>query len=210
MKNNLKFISRIVVLHIFTYILSAITFTIIFDYNELYRTGITAYYMKDYGSVNIIAGPFIQLFRGILYGVVLLVTKNSFINEKYSWLKLWIVMLILGLLNPLTISPGSVMGMVYTQLSLEFHMKTAIEAATQSLLFAAMVTKPSCFEVKVSVSSKVLLPLTILSVAGLFISIGVLLLSLAKYITIGAEDLLVYAIILFSYLFIMQIAKRLE
>lgn len=210
MKNNLKFISRVVVIHIITYILCAITFTIVFDYSELYRTGITAYYMKDYGSVSIIVGPFIQLIRGILYAVVLLLTKNSFIDNKYSWLKLWIVMLILGLLNPLTISPSSVMGMVYTQLSLEFHLKTAIEVAAQSLLFAAIVTKPSFFESKVSIAPKVLLSIIILSVIGIFISIGVLLLSLTKCITIGAEDLLIYVIIFFSYIFIMQISKRLE
>ncbi|MDD4296458.1 MAG: hypothetical protein PHC69_05805 [Ruminiclostridium sp.] len=207
MKNNLKLISRITAIHIFTYIISAITFAIVFDYNELFRKGITAYYMKDYGSVKIIAGPIIQLFRGVLYGVVLLLTKDSFINKKYGYLKLWMVMLILGLLNPLTISPGSIMGMVYTQLSLEFHLKSVIEAAVQSLLFAAIVTKSNFFEKKVSVAPRLALLLTILSGVILFISIVVLVLSLTKCITTGAEDLLVYAIILFIYLFIITSCK---
>ncbi len=201
MENNLKFINRITAIHIFTYIISAIIFAIVFDHSELFRKGITSYYMKDYGSVSIITGPFIQLLRGILYGVVLLLTKNSFINRKYGYLKLWIVMLILGLFNPLTISPGSIMGMVYTQLSLEFHIKTAIEVAVQSLLFAVMVAKPSCFKMKVTLAPKVVFALTILLALGLFISIGILVLSLTKYITIGGEDLLVYAVILFSSLF---------
>lgn len=210
MKDNLRFISRITVIHIFTYIICAITFSIVFDYHELFGKGITAYYMKDYGSVNIIAGPIIQLFRGILYGVFLLLIRNSIINKTYGCIKLWIMILILGLFNPLTISPGSIMGMVYTQLSLEFHIKSVIEAATQSLLFAAMVTKSSCFEEKDSVAPKLVLLLTILSVLVLFISIIALVLSLTKCIIIGGEDLLVYAIILFGYLFIIQLAKILN
>lgn len=210
MKNSVKFISRITAIHVFTYIISAIIFATGFEYSELFRKGIASYYMKSYGSVSIIAGPFIQLFRGVLYGVVLLLTKDSFIDKKHSFLKLWIVMLILGLFNPLTISPGSVMGMAYTQLSLEFHLKTAIEVAAQSLFFVVIVTKPSGFEEKVSIAPKIVLLLTTLSAVGLFISIGILLLSLTKFITLGIEDLLVYAIILFGYSFIRLIAKRLK
>lgn len=66
MEKNLKFISKITAIHIFTYIICAIIFAIVFDYSELFRKGNVSYYMKDYGSVNIIAGPFIQLFRGII------------------------------------------------------------------------------------------------------------------------------------------------
>lgn len=140
--NNIKFIARVTFIHVITYILCGVFFSVIFDYSALFTTGNISYYMKPVEGFSVAIGPLVQVGRGLLFGIALLLIKDSFIENKYGWLKLWFTTFILGIINTPAPSPLSIEGLVYTKLPLYFHLQIAPEILLQTLLFSYFVAKP--------------------------------------------------------------------
>lgn len=140
--NNIKFIARVTFIHVITYILCGVFFSVIFDYSALFTTGNISYYMKPVEGFSVAIGPLVQVGRGLLFGIALLLIKDSFIEKKYGWLKLWFITFILGIINTPAPSPLSIEGLVYTKLPLYFHLQIAPEILLQTLLFSYFVAKP--------------------------------------------------------------------
>ncbi|ULQ58518.1 hypothetical protein K7I13_08000 [Brucepastera parasyntrophica] len=142
MKENFKFVLRVTVIHIVTYILCGMVFSLVFNYKELFQLGNAEYFMRPFDSISSLIGPVIQIVRGLLFGLVLLRLKESVIETKRGWLKLWAIIVVIGIIN--TPGPGfsSIEGIVYTQLPLEIHIKGAPEILVQTLLFSCLVANP--------------------------------------------------------------------
>lgn len=143
MNNNLRFILKTTGIHILTYILCGIIFSTIFSYNSLFSINGVEGFMKGVGGVSTLLGPLVQVIRGILFGVVLLLFKDTFMGKKYGWLKLWAILSIIGIINTPAPAPFSIEGIVYTKLPLEFHLKVAPEILIQTLLFSYLLAKPA-------------------------------------------------------------------
>lgn len=140
MKENLKFIWKATAAHFATYLVCGLVFANLFDYQNLFELDNVKYFMKDaYGNSSLI-GPFVQIIRGILIGAVLLILKDNVLQKKHSWLYLWILFAGLGIICTPAAAPASIEGLVYSQLPLEFHLKTAPELLVQTLLFSLWVT----------------------------------------------------------------------
>lgn len=143
MNNNIKFILKTTGIHIFTYITCGIFFSVLFNYQSLFTMEGVEGFMKEVGGTSTLLGPLIQVARGILFGIVLLLFKDSFMNKKYGWLRLWAILSIIGIINTPGPSPSSIEGIVYTNIPLEFHLKGAPEIFIQTLLFSYLLAKPS-------------------------------------------------------------------
>lgn len=143
MNNNIKFILKTTGVHILTYILCGIIFSTIFNYDDFFAMDKVNNFMKEVGGSSTLLGPLVQVIRGLLFGVVLLLFKDTFIGKKYGWLKLWAVLSIIGIINTPAPAPFSIEGIVYTTLPLEFHLKGAPEILIQTLLFSYLLAKPS-------------------------------------------------------------------
>ncbi|KXA13234.1 hypothetical protein [Clostridium perfringens] len=83
MNNNLRFILKTTGIHILTYILCGIIFSTIFSYDRLFAMNGGDGFMKDVGGSSTLLGPLVQVIRGILFGVVLLLFKDTFMGKKY-------------------------------------------------------------------------------------------------------------------------------
>ena len=142
MKENTKFILRVTCIHVATYILCGIIFSVLFNYNELFQLGNTKYFMRPLDSASSLLGPVFQIARGILFGFVLLLFKESVIETKRGWLKLWAIIAVIGIFNTPGPAPGSIEGIIYTQLPMELHIKGAPEILAQTLLFSYFVATP--------------------------------------------------------------------
>ena len=103
MNNNLRFILKTTGVHILTYILCGIIFSTIFSYHSLFTMDGVDGFMKEVGGSSTLLGPLVQVIRGILFGVVLLLFKDTLIGKKYGWLKLWAILSIIGIINSLYI-----------------------------------------------------------------------------------------------------------
>ena len=143
MNNNLKFILKATGIHILTYILCGIIFSVVFNYNSLFTMDGVNGFMRQIGGLSTLLGPLVQVILGILFGAVLLLFKDTFIGKKYGWLKLWAILSIIGIINTPGPAPFSIEGIVYTKLPLEFHLKGAPEILIQTLLFSYLLAKPS-------------------------------------------------------------------
>lgn len=135
MKANSKFVTRIMMIHVFTYLMCGIIFSALFHYDALYQQAIVKYFMWPVGSSSSLIGPAFQIVRGLLFGVILLFLK-SVMQEKGGWFKLWIIIAGIGIINTSGPAPCSIEGLIYTQLPLEFHLKAAPEILVQTLLFS--------------------------------------------------------------------------
>lgn len=142
MNNNLRFILKTTGIHILTYILCGIIFSALFDYHSLFAMDGVDGFMKEVGGTSTLLGPLVQVIRGILFGVALLLFKDSFMGKKYGWLKLWAILSIIGIINTPGPAPFSIEGIIYTKLPLEFHLKGAPEILIQTLLFSYLLAKP--------------------------------------------------------------------
>ncbi len=84
-----------------------------------------------------------QIIRGMLYGIVLLLIRDSFLNKKLAWLRLWAIVTILCLFNTSSPAPGSIEGFIYLTPSNEpliFRLGGMLEILMQTLLFSVMIT----------------------------------------------------------------------
>ena len=57
--------------------------------------------------------PVFQIFRGILLGIVLLIIKDAVIDTNFGFLKLFLILAIMGLFNVYKPAPDSIEGFIY-------------------------------------------------------------------------------------------------
>ena len=143
MNDNFKFVLKATGLHLLTYVVCGIIFSVLFDYHSLFTMEGVKDFMKEVGGTSTHIGPWVNVLRGILFGLALLLFKDSFIGQKFGWLKLWGILSIIGIINTPGPAPFSIEGVVYTKLPLKFHLLGAPEILLQTLMFSYLVAKPS-------------------------------------------------------------------
>lgn len=174
MKKTMEFILKVTTAHFVTYLVCGLLFSPLFNYETLFELGSAKYFMRDFHSNAILIGPFVQIFRGLLLGFILLILKDNVLRGKGAWLRLWIIFVGLGVICTPGAAPFSIEGVVYSQLPLEFHLKMAPEVLVQTLLFSLWVT--SSFKWKISETVKI--PVIVTAISGVGFSLGGVLLAL--------------------------------
>ncbi len=131
-----SFAWRVTATHMITYMVMGMVFSTLFNYQEMYRSGHLAHYMKDFSSPWIPAGPSFQFIRGILFALVLWPFRALIFDRPKGWLLLWGLMVGLAILGTAGPSPGSLEGIFYTQLSIREHLTALPEILVQTLAFS--------------------------------------------------------------------------
>jgi hypothetical protein len=140
MKENTRFFLKVVIAHVFTYMLCGIIAMNLFSYwnwiNEQDN-------WRGMDSIIIQLTPVFQIIRGILYGIVLLLLKDTIIHSKYGILKLFVIMIIIGIFNTPAPSPGSIEGFLYIvpdkDEPLRMQIGGMLEILIQNLLFCIII-----------------------------------------------------------------------
>lgn len=138
-KEKRNFILKVTIAHVLTYIVCGMVFSQIFGYqNSLSDAG-----MRDMNSIIVGHAPLFQIIRGLLFAIVLWMIRDVFMNKKYGWLKLWIILIILGIFNTPGTAPGSIEGFIYLLPSnepLSLQIGGMMEILIQTLIFSIIVT----------------------------------------------------------------------
>lgn len=138
-KEKRNFILKVTIAHVLTYIVCGMIFSQIFSYqNSLSDAG-----MRDMNSIIVGLAPVFQIIRGLLFAIVLWMIRDVFMNKKYGWLKLWIILIILGIFNTPGTAPGSIEGFIYLLPSnepLSLQIGGMLEILIQTLIFSIIVT----------------------------------------------------------------------
>ena len=109
-----KYVTKVTIYHMVTYFVCGIIFSTLFNYREVFNEGCMAYYMYPVDSTNTMMGPLFQVVRGLLFGVVLLLLRDYIRTEKWGFLKLYALLLVIGVINIAGAAPSSIEGMIYT------------------------------------------------------------------------------------------------
>lgn len=127
---------KTVVVHTLTYFIMGLIFSTLLSYATLYAGESLSQYMRQTSEPLVMAGPLFQPIRGVLFGIVFYLLRETVFQKKRGWLVLWAVLLIVGILSTFGPTPGSLEGMVYTILPLSVHLRSLPETILQSLALA--------------------------------------------------------------------------
>jgi len=137
---KIKFYSKIMIVHVITYtIITLLAMPLTFSYAESV-TELMGF--KPLDEISMGGVLFAQIIRGLLFGIVIWWIKDSFIGKKLGWLKLWVILIILGIFNTYGPSHGSIQGMIYLAPIEDLPVSASLgmlETLAQPLLFSIII-----------------------------------------------------------------------
>lgn len=202
---KMKFVIKATVAHFVSYLICGLIFSKVFNYEVLFQLDNVKYFMRDaYGNSSLI-GPFVQILRGAIIGCILLILKDNVLKKKNAWLYLWILFAGLGIICTPSASPASIEGIIYSQLPLEFHLKTAPEVFVQTLLFSLWVTG----DFKFKIAEKYKIPAIVTAISAVGFSLGGIILALALKADVmaSASDPFAFVIMFIALLIVFFMTK---
>ena len=108
-----RFFLRLTACHTVTYMVVGFAAFIIMDYSTQFSDPCSV--MKPTDTPIVALGPALQVFRGLLFAVVLYPFRRVFLDEDRGWLKLWGLFMGLAILGTSGPAPGSFEGLVFLQ-----------------------------------------------------------------------------------------------
>jgi hypothetical protein len=127
------------VLHTVTYFLAGLLASNIFNYAGLFAMPAMSGFMRPYNSVWVILGPLFQPLRGILFALAFYPLRENLFNRKYGWLTMWGLLVIIGIFSTYGPTPGSIEGVLYTQVPLWAHLRGLPEVLLQSFAYSLVL-----------------------------------------------------------------------
>ena len=137
-KKTISFVLYVTFAHCITYFICGVIFSQLMGYSEWWKQPVVCDYFRTFDGVASAAGPFIQIIRGLLYGLIL-IPLIDFIKQKSGWVKLWVLFVGIGIIGAPAATPSSIEGVVYSKLPLAFHFVGLPEICSQTLLFSVLV-----------------------------------------------------------------------
>ena len=132
-------ILKTVVAHTVTYFVMGVLAFVLLDYQRLYADTDLKYLMRQTTEPIVMAGPLFQPLRGLIFGIAFVLLRRAWLEQDTGWLRLWVVLVCLGIVGTFGPAVGSVEGMIYTTLPLGLHFIGAPEVLLQSLLLSFVV-----------------------------------------------------------------------
>src|SRR5262245_24440265 len=113
---------KTIVTHTVTYFVVGLAAFWSFDYARKFAEPGVRSLMRPTDDPLVMAGPLFQPIRGLVFGLVFYLLRDSVFRARSGWLILWLVLVVVGVLSTFGPAPASVEGMVYTTLPMRFHL----------------------------------------------------------------------------------------
>jgi len=133
------FLWRITSVHVITYFIAGILAFTLFNYAEAFQGEILNVLMKPVDSPWVMAGAALNVFRGILFSLVLWPFKSVFLENSKGWFLLWSLFLGFAILGTTGPAPGSFEGIIYTNFPVMDQIIGLRETVFQTLFFSLIV-----------------------------------------------------------------------
>ncbi|MBL7063525.1 MAG: hypothetical protein ISS49_04855 [Anaerolineae bacterium] len=141
LKAFLRFTVKVVVTHTLTYFIFGLVMSNVFDYARLFQQDIIKDFMRPIDSSYVLAGPFLQPLRGLLFAIALWPIRNLILQKKHGWLILWNILVMVGILSTPAAAPCSVEGVIYSKLPLWYHLLGLPEIMLQTFIFSLVLVR---------------------------------------------------------------------
>ncbi len=129
---------KTLVTHTVTYFVAGFAAYTLLDYPALIHKYLAGQ-MRPLDHPMIAAGPLLQTVRGALFGLVFYMLREAFFAGRRGWLKLWAVLVGVGIIGTFAAPAGSLEGLIYSPLPLAIHLKFLPEILLQSLALSWIV-----------------------------------------------------------------------
>lgn len=140
--NILWFLKRFTLMHVLTYLIFGILFMLITDYFTVFSEHeIMKDIMRDSDSIWVRISPLVQVLRGLLLGTVIYPFREIIFNTEKGWLKLFGLLWVLTGIGAVITGPGSIEGMLYTNLGFGNPLIGLPEVTLQMLAFSYFFVK---------------------------------------------------------------------
>jgi hypothetical protein len=130
---------KTIVTHTITYFVFGVLALFVFDYARLFAETDLRFLMRPTTDPVVMLGPLFQPIRGLLFGALLFMLRETFFTTQWAWLRLWLVLVVFGIIGTPGPVPGSLEGMIYTTIPLWVQLRGLPEIVLQTLVFSWLV-----------------------------------------------------------------------
>lgn len=130
---------KTVVVHTVTYFVAGILAYTLGDYETTFSRPPLSYLMRPTSDPWVMAGPLLQPIRGIIFALAFYPFRDSLFGNRSGWLKLWWLLVALGILATFGPAPGSVEGLLYTIIPPLSQILGLWEVLLQSFLLSTVL-----------------------------------------------------------------------
>ena len=130
---------KTIVAHTVTYFAVGLLAFTVFDYSARFADPALSSLMRQTNDPLVAAGPLLQPIRGFLFGAVFYLLRNALFRERDGWLRMWIMLVFVGILSTFGPAPGSIEGLIYTTLPLRGQLAGLSEVLLQSPLLSILI-----------------------------------------------------------------------
>ncbi len=134
MNENMKFILKITVIYFIVSIFCAFIFSKSY-YDIFEASNVTKIAYSEFLEI------LKEILKGVAYGGILILIKDSYINRSYGFIRLFFVIMVLGLINIREFSLYT-LDNFYKSIPIEFKLKGIFEVAIQTFIFSFLVAMP--------------------------------------------------------------------
>jgi hypothetical protein len=135
------------IVHTVTYFVAGVLAYNLADYATTLSRPPMSHYMRPVTDRWVMVGPLLQPIRGIVFGLALYPLRTILFERRRGWLIMWWLLVALGILSTFGAAPGSMEGLIYTQVPIAEQMIGLWEVLLQSFLLAFIlhywITRPS-------------------------------------------------------------------
>ena len=138
----LPLVLKTAVVHTVTYFIAGVIAMNLLDYGEAFASADSM--MRPITDPWVMAGPLLQPIRGIIFGLALYPVRRPLFDGRTGWLKIWWLLVALGVLSTIGPAPGSIEAMIYTrqEVSIATYVEVVLQALALSILLYLWVSRP--------------------------------------------------------------------
>lgn len=135
-------ILKTAVVHTVTYFIAGIIAMNVLNYGESFAA--TNGIMRPITDPWVMAGPLLQPLRGVVFALAFYPVREPLFDGRLGWLKIWWLLVALGVLSTFGPAPGSIEAMIYTRqdVSVFTYVEVVPQALALALLLYLWVNRP--------------------------------------------------------------------
>lgn len=135
------YVGRFTLTHVITYVVCGIIFMKLRDYEHALATMETYSNFRPMASSIVQASALFQILRGGFFALLLYPFYDTIVKSKHGWLMLFGVLWGFTLIGAVSAPPGSIEGLIYTNISLKEHLLWVPEVTVQMMAFSWLFFK---------------------------------------------------------------------
>jgi hypothetical protein len=138
-QNLVRYFWQIISAHTISYFIAGLIALAFFGYRDLWATEEFMAFYRDIDSPIVGAGPFFQIFRGLIVALILLPLRKTFFEEKYGLLKLALIIFGFSIVSTYAAAVTSFEGLIYLKVPFIVHIKGIPEGLIWLSLFIGLL-----------------------------------------------------------------------